>query len=88
MRLASCLSCSFQLRLTRRFSELFPARVGLSPQNYLRKWRLTLARRDVQAGHQVQSVARKLGYSSGEALTRAFKREFGAAPRFDRMGLS
>ncbi len=67
-----------------RFAELFPARVGLSPQSYLRKWRLTLARRDVQAGRQVQSVARRLGYSSGEALTRAFKREFGTAPRYDR----
>ncbi len=64
-----------------RFAELFPLKVGLSPQAYLRKWRLTLARRDVEGGHQVQSVARKLGYSSAEALTHAFKREFGAAPR-------
>lgn len=69
-----------------RFSEIFPAKVGLSPQSYLRKWRLTLARRHMQAGQQVQSVARKLGYSSGEALTRAFKREFGAAPRYERAG--
>lgn len=64
-----------------RFAELFPLKVGLSPQAYLRKWRLTLARRDVESGAQVQSVARKLGYSSAEALTHAFKREFGAAPR-------
>ena len=64
-----------------RFAELFPLKVGLSPQAYLRKWRLTLARRDVEGGHQVQSVARKLGYSSAEALTHAFKREFGATPR-------
>ncbi|MEM1200138.1 MAG: AraC family transcriptional regulator [Pseudomonadota bacterium] len=64
-----------------RFAELFPLKVGLSPQAYLRKWRLTLARRDVEGGVQVQSVARKLGYSSAEALTHAFKREFGAAPR-------
>ncbi|NNF80964.1 MAG: helix-turn-helix transcriptional regulator [Rhizobiales bacterium] len=64
-----------------RFAELFPLKVGLSPQAYLRKWRLTLARRDVEGGVQVQSVARKLGYSSAEALTHAFKREFGATPR-------
>lgn len=64
-----------------RFAELFPMKVGLSPQAYLRKWRLTLARRDVEGGAQVQSVARKLGYSSAEALTHAFKREFGTAPR-------
>ncbi len=64
-----------------RFAELFPMKVGLSPQAYLRKWRLTLARRDVEGGVQVQSVARKLGYSSAEALTHAFKREFGATPR-------
>lgn len=64
-----------------RFAELFPLKVGLSPQAYLRKWRLTLARRDVESGAQVQTVARRLGYSSAEALTHAFKREFGAAPR-------
>jgi len=63
-----------------RFAELFATTVGQTPMAYLRSWRLTLARQQIDAGARVKAVARELGYSSPEALTRAFQAAYGAAP--------
>lgn len=63
-----------------RFAELFAAAVGLTPMAYLRHWRLTLARQEIEAGGRVKSVAGRLGYARPEALTRAFRAEFGRPP--------
>lgn len=59
-----------------RFSELFAATVGETPIAYLRRWRMLLAHQDVERGDRIQAIARRYGYSSGEALSRAFRREF------------
>lgn len=63
-----------------RFAEQFRDLVGLSPQSYLRRWRMTLARQDIEQGSRVQLVALRYGYTSPEALTRAFQRQYGASP--------
>ena len=63
-----------------RFSDVFKTRVGKTPQAYLRQWRLTLSRQDIARGERVQSVARRYGYGSPEALTHAFTRQFGISP--------
>jgi AraC-like DNA-binding protein len=63
-----------------RFTEAFRTRVGETPQAYLRRWRMTLARQDLDRGHRVQSVARRYGYASSEALARAFQRQYGVNP--------
>lgn len=63
-----------------RFSERFAGRVGETPQSYLRRWRMTLARQEIASGERIQSVARRLGYGSPEALSRAFNRHYGKAP--------
>jgi len=63
-----------------RFSDRFAAKVGETPQSYLRRWRMILARQDIMAGRRIQSVARRLGYGSAEALSRAFSRHFGESP--------
>ncbi|MCB1754861.1 MAG: AraC family transcriptional regulator [Gammaproteobacteria bacterium] len=63
-----------------RFAELFLQRVGETPQAYLRRWRMILARQDVERGERIQTVARRYGYGSGEALNRAFHSQFGQAP--------
>lgn len=57
-----------------RFSELFHARVGETPAAYLRQWRMVLARQDAERGDRIQTIARRYGYGSPEALSRAFKR--------------
>ncbi len=63
-----------------RFAETFLKIVGETPQSYLRRWRMTLARQDIERGERVQAVARRYGYASPEALSRAFAREFEANP--------
>lgn len=63
-----------------RFAELFHAATGETPMGYLRRWRLVLARRELARGARVQSVARRCGYGSPEALARAYRRQFGEAP--------
>jgi AraC-like DNA-binding protein len=63
-----------------RFAETFLKTVGETPQTYLRRWRMTLARLDIERGERVQTVARRYGYASPEALSRAFAREFEVNP--------
>lgn len=63
-----------------RFAELFTAKVGETPQAYLRRWRLTLARQELGQGARVGRVAARLGYRSAEALTRAFRARYGVPP--------
>ncbi|WP_372836174.1 AraC family transcriptional regulator [Pontibacterium sp.] len=63
-----------------RFAELFVQIVGETPMAYLRRWRMVLARQDVERGERIQTVARRYGYGSGEALSRAFRRQFGESP--------
>lgn len=64
-----------------RFAEIFAEKVGETPQSYLRRWRLTLARQALARGGRVGRVAQTLGYRSAEALTRAFRARYGASPR-------
>lgn len=63
-----------------RFAELFQSIVGETPIGYLRRWRLILARQDIGGGSRIQETARKYGYQSSEALSRAFSRQFGETP--------
>lgn len=60
-----------------RFSELFQKKVDISPMAYLRRWRMGLARQDLTRGDRLQAVAHRYCYGSGDALTRAIKKEFG-----------
>jgi AraC-like DNA-binding protein len=69
-----------------RFAETFPQVMGETPLAYLRRWRMTLARRDLARGERVQAVARRYGYASGEALSRAFRRAHGITPLDARQG--
>jgi AraC-like DNA-binding protein len=63
-----------------RFAEVFAATVGITPMAYLRRWRLTLAYQQIEAGARVKAVAHDLGYGSPEALSRAFRVAFGSRP--------
>lgn len=64
-----------------RFAELFVDIVGDTPMAYLRRWRMTLAHQDLEKGERVQTVARRYGYGSSEALNRVFRKQFGASPK-------
>lgn len=63
-----------------RFADVFRTKMGEPPQAYLRRWRMTLARQDMEIGERVSSVARRYGYASPEALTHSFRRYFGHSP--------
>ena len=63
--------------LAERFTEV----LGLAPIRYLTDWRMHVAMdllRSSELG--IAAVARRVGYESEEAFSRAFKRETGQAP--------
>lgn len=62
------------------FMESFHALLNVSPMAYLKQWRMTLARNALGKGERVKEVARKFGYGSGDAFTRAFTHTYGVAP--------
>lgn len=64
-----------------RFKERFTATVGEAPMTYLRRWRMILARVDLDQGHRVEQVAHRYGYRAPDAFSRAFLKEFGERPR-------
>ncbi|WP_299546342.1 AraC family transcriptional regulator [uncultured Tateyamaria sp.] len=64
-----------------RFKEVFSELVGETPASYLRRWRLTLARVDLEKGERVDRVAHRYGYRAPDAFSRAFLREFGQRPK-------
>ncbi|GAB3425342.1 AraC family transcriptional regulator [Flindersiella endophytica] len=63
--------------LDERFREV----LGLAPIRYLTGWRMHLAKDLLRTSDLgVAAVARRIGYDSEEAFSRAFKREAGKAP--------
>lgn len=63
------------------FARRFAARTGQPPLAYLTRWRLCLAA-DLLAGTDLtlDAVAARVGYSTGFALSVAFKRDRGVSP--------
>lgn len=63
--------------LAQRFTDL----LGQAPIQYLARWRLRAAARELrQGGKSMAEVAGAVGYDSEAAFSRAFKREFGLPP--------
>jgi len=62
------------------FMATFRTVVGTTPMAYLSAWRLTLARRHLLAGDPVKFAARRTGFGSAEAFSRAFSRAYSHAP--------
>lgn len=63
------------------FATTFRTVVGMTPGDYLTRWRLSLARTLLAGKRPVKAVAREVGYASPAALSRAFSRHFGEPPR-------
>lgn len=63
------------------FSELFKARIGVTPMRYLTDWRMRQARTLLENGTQsVSEIGRCVGYASEAAFNRAFRESIGDAP--------
>ena len=63
-----------------QFMSEFQRVIGATPMAYLKQWRMTLARAALIKGGRVKEVAQRFGYSSGDALCRAFVATYGIAP--------
>ncbi len=63
------------------FAARFGERVGMGPIEYLTRWRMLLAGRDLARGEPIGAVGRSLGYNSESAFSTAFRREVGITPR-------
>jgi AraC-like DNA-binding protein len=69
------------------FSTRFRSAVGESPMRHLTKVRLGQAAGYLATTNlSIDAIARRTGYTSDAALSKAFKREFGAAPGQYRRG--
>lgn len=64
-----------------QFANSFRVIVGMTPGEYLSNWRLTLARTEFAKGTPMKTVARRIGFSSSAALSRAFSRRYGFSPK-------
>lgn len=63
------------------FATRFHDKVGMTPMNYLTRWRMQLAQDWLSdPGLSMIDIAERSGYSSEAAFSRAYKREFGTAP--------
>ncbi|MEK9970100.1 MAG: AraC family transcriptional regulator [Ferrovibrio sp.] len=63
-----------------RFIATFRHVVGVTPGAYLTGWRLTLGHGDLVRGEPVKTVARRVGFGSAAAFSRAYARRFGKPP--------
>ena len=60
--------------------------LGRSPIRYLTEWRMHVAEGLLESDISVLTVARRVGYDSEEAFSRAFKRAHGLSPSHWRKG--
>ncbi|MEU9842480.1 helix-turn-helix transcriptional regulator [Actinomadura sp. NPDC048032] len=59
----------------------FTAELGVPPAAYVERVRIEAARRALAEGDEpVETLARRLGFGTGETLRRAFHRHVGVAP--------
>src|SRR5262245_22381433 len=69
------------------FSARFTYLVGEPPIKYLTRWRMHRAARLLKRNVEVEKIAELLGYESGVAFRKAFKREVGIPPaRYRKLG--
>ena len=69
------------------FAERFASLIGAAPLHYQTRWRLLLANEMLKRiDTRVSDVARRIGYDSDAAFSRAFKAQFGVPPTRAKQG--
>ena len=69
------------------FARRFARLVGEPPLTYLMRWRMTLAAKALrETRRSLDEIARAVGYKSGPAFSKAFRRLYGEAPGRYRSG--
>lgn len=64
-----------------RFAGLFTDVMGMPAGEYLRAWRIGLAKGMLRAGRPIKMVAADVGYGSAMAFSRAFSQMVGTSPK-------
>lgn len=72
------LADAFHISL--RYAQKLFSREDEAPATYIRLRRLEIAQRELRAGAAVATAAYRSGFTDVDTFSRAFKREFGAAP--------
>ena len=63
------------------FAVRFTTMAGIAPLEYVRKWRMQKASDFLRQGEEpLEDIAGRVGYESGAAFSKAFKREMGLPP--------
>lgn len=68
------------------FANHFRGATQATPIEYLTDWRISLAQSKIINGIPFKTVAKEVGYSNPEALTRVFTKRVGCSPRDWRNG--
>lgn len=64
------------------FAERFRQTVGMTPMEYVTRWRMLLAGERLRSSSEaVASIAASLGYQSDSAFGKAFREVMGASPK-------
>jgi AraC-like DNA-binding protein len=63
-----------------RFAVHFRQVVGVTPFDYLTRWRLGVAQTMLRKGSSLKVIAPAVGYTNATALTRVFTHHFGISP--------
>jgi len=63
------------------FAAEFKLQLGVTPADYLLRWRVSLAQSMLLAGSSVKLASEKLGYASAASFSRAFVQLVGLSPR-------
>jgi transcriptional regulator GlxA family with amidase domain len=71
-----------RVRMSRTgFAVRFTQVAGVAPLDYVRKWRMQKASDFLRQGEEnLEAIAGRVGYESGAAFSKAFKREMGLPP--------
>lgn len=69
------------------FANGFRESLGVTPGDYLQRWRIGLAQQALRRGRSLKLIAQEVGYGSEAALSRAFKSQSGLSPRAWRAAL-
>ncbi|WP_046113685.1 helix-turn-helix transcriptional regulator [Aquincola tertiaricarbonis] len=63
------------------FAAAFKQQVGITPADYLLRWRVSLAQSMLLAGSSIKRASDELGYASPASFSRAFMQAVGVSPR-------
>lgn len=64
-----------------KFAENFKTIVGQTPSDYLTDWRISIAKKLILKGNNMDLIANQIGYENGSTLARTFRKKIGKSPR-------